>query len=149
ASQRGETPAPLPAATLPHTTGEFTLANADNLIGAKFDGLEILGELGRGGMGVVYKARQINLDRFVALKMLLSDQFQNPIVLARFLAEAKAVAALDHPDIVKIYQIGQGPFGHYFAMEFIEGRSLDTVIKGGTIPIPSAVGIMIQLAKAV
>jgi len=70
-------------------------------------------------------------------------------VLARFLAEARAVAALDHPDIVKIYQIGQGPYGHYFAMEFIEGRSLDTVIKRGTIAIPSAVGIMIQLAKAI
>jgi serine/threonine protein kinase len=148
-AQRGETPAPVQTATLPASTGEFTLANAGSLIGAKFDGLEILCELGRGGMGVVYKARQINLDRFVALKMLLTDQFQNPIVLARFLAEAKAVAALDHPDIVKIYQIGQGPYGHYFAMEFIDGRTLDTVIKNGTIPIPSAVGIMIQLAKAV
>jgi serine/threonine protein kinase len=130
-------------------TGEFTLANAGSLIGAKFDGLEILEELGRGGMGVVYKARQINLDRFVALKMLLSDQFQNPTVLARFLAEAKAVAALDHPDIVKIYQIGQSSYGHYFAMEFIDGRSLDAIIKKGTISIPSAVGIMVQLAKAV
>jgi serine/threonine protein kinase len=148
-SQRGETPAPVPTATLPHTTGEFTLANAGNLIGAKFDGLEILEELGRGGMGVVYKARQINLDRFVALKMLVADHFQNPTVLARFLAEAKAVAALDHPDIVKIYQIGQGPYGQYFVMEFIEGRSLDTIIKKGTISIQSAVGIMAQLAKAV
>jgi serine/threonine protein kinase len=149
ASHRGETPAPLPGATLPHTTGEFTLANAGNLIGSQFDGLEILEELGRGGMGVVYKARQINLDRFVALKMLLADQFQNPTVLARFLAEAKAVAALDHPDIVKIYQIGQGPYGQYFVMEFIEGRSLDTIIKKSSIPIPSAIGLMIQLAKAV
>jgi len=148
-SQRGETPAPIPTATLPGSTGEFTLANAGSLIGAKFDGLEILEELGRGGMGVVYKARQINLDRFVALKMLLTDQFQNPTVLARFLAEAKAVAALDHPDIVKIYQIGQGPYGHYFAMEFIAGRSLDAVIKSASIPVPSVVGIMIQLAKAI
>jgi serine/threonine protein kinase len=149
ASQRGETPAPLPAATLPHSTGEFTLANAGSLIGAKFDGLEILEELGRGGMGVVYKARQIDLDRLVALKMLLADQFQNPTVLARFLAEAKAVAALDHPDIVKIYQIGQGAYGHYFVMEFIDGRSLDTVIKSAAVSIASAVGIMAQLAKAV
>jgi serine/threonine-protein kinase len=148
-SQPGETPAPVLATTQPASTGEFMLADADNLVGAKFDGIEILEELGRGGMGVVYKAKQISLNRLVALKMLLSAQFQNPTMLARFMAEAKAVAALDHPDIVKIYQIGQGPYCPYFAMEFIEGQSLDSVIKDTKIPFASAIGILIQLAKAI
>jgi serine/threonine protein kinase len=100
-------------------------------------------------MGVVYKAKQISLNRLVALKMLLSPLLQNPTVLARFMAEAKAVAALDHQDIVKIYQIGQGPYGPYFAMEFIEGQSLDSIIKNTRIPFASAIGILIHLAKAI
>jgi serine/threonine protein kinase len=133
------------AAVTPH----FGLENAGNLIGVQFDGFEILEELGRGGMGVVYKARQVSLDRIVALKMLLSEHFRNPVILTRFLGEARAVAALDHPDIVKIYQIGQCPYGHYFAMEFVDGRPLEAIIKKGRLPITTCVSLMIPLARAI
>jgi serine/threonine protein kinase len=129
-------------------THDFPATGGKSLIGYRFDDFELLEELGRGGMGIVYKARQNSLDRVVAVKMLLAEHFQNPTVLARFLGEARAVAALDHPEIVKIYQIGQCAYGHYFAMEFIDGVSLEALISRAPLPIPVAVTWMIALARA-
>ncbi len=116
-------------------------------VGMKFGDFELMEELGRGGMGVVYKARQLSLDRPVALKMLLADHFQNAVVMQRFLAEARAVAALDHPDIVKIYQIGECTLGHYFAMEFLEGQPLSQVIEKGPLPVATAASLVMALAR--
>jgi serine/threonine-protein kinase len=116
-------------------------------VGYKFGDFELLEELGRGGMGVVYKARQVSLDRSVAVKMLLADHFQNATVMQRFLAEARAVAALDHPDIVKIYQIGECPLGHYFAMEYLDGQPLSLIIEKGPLPIATCVSLVTALAK--
>jgi serine/threonine protein kinase len=120
-----------------------------SLVGYRFDDFELLEEIGRGGMGVVYKARQESLDRVVAVKMLLAEHFRNPVVLARFLSEAKAVAALDHPDIVKIHQIGECDHGHYFVMEYVDGQSLESLVDKGALPIAGVVVLTIILARAI
>lgn len=85
------------------------------------DDLEILEEIGRGGMGVVFRARQVKLDRIVALKMILAESHTNPKSLARFRTEAQAVARLSHPNFVQIYEIGERDGFPYFSMEFVEG----------------------------
>jgi serine/threonine protein kinase len=114
---------------------------------------EVLAEIARGGMGIVYKAQQKSLDRPVALKMLLSEHFRNPTALSRFLSEARAAAALDHPNIVRVHAVGESAFGHYFAMEFIEGHTLEEyTFKNGQqqpVSVGTAIGVMIPVCEAV
>src|SRR5262249_40495022 len=81
--------------------------------------VEILGELGRGGMGIVYQARQVALQRTVALKMVLNGAHAGPKELARFRAEAGVIARLQHPNIVQIYGVGEAAGRPYFALEFV------------------------------
>src|SRR5258708_7469999 len=81
-------------------------------------GYEFLGELGRGGMGVVYKARQVKLNRLVALKMILSGAYAGEQELARFRIEAEAIAHLQHPNIVQIHEIGEHEGRPFFSLEF-------------------------------
>lgn len=109
---------------------------------------QIVGELGRGGMGVVYKAHEESLNRFVALKVLGEHLIENPEYLKRFLQEARSAAQLSHPNIVQIYFIGEDAGRHYFAMEFVSGKSLqDLIASEGKIGNPRAAKLVLQAAS--
>ncbi len=112
-------------------------------------GYEILQELGRGGMGVVYQARQLGFNRVVALKMILSGSYAGPDVRDRFRIEAQAVARLQHPNIVQVYEVGEHEGRPFFSMEFCPGGGLDTKLNGTPMPPAEAARLVETLARAV
>jgi serine/threonine protein kinase len=112
-------------------------------------GYEILGELGRGGMGVVYQARQVALQRTVALKMVRSGAHADPNELARFRAEAAVIAHLQHPNIVQIFDVGEIAGRPYFVLEFVAGGSLAHQLHGTPQPIRPAATLVETLARAI
>jgi eukaryotic-like serine/threonine-protein kinase len=112
-------------------------------------GFAIVGELGRGGMGVVYHARQVALQRSVALKMVLNGAHAGPKELARFRAEAAVIARLQHPNIVQIYDVGEAAGRPYFALEFVAGGSLAQHLHGTPQPVRPAAQMVETLARAV
>ncbi len=112
-------------------------------------GYEILGELGRGGMGVVYKARQVSFDREVALKMVLAPEHAGPRQASRFRSEAGAVARMQHPNIVQVHEVGEYRGRPYFAMELVDGGSLAGQIAGSPQPADEAARLVEVLARAV
>ena len=112
-------------------------------------GYEIIREVGRGGMGVVYQARHLGLNRLVALKMVRSGGQAGPKELARFRQEAEAVARLHHPNIVQIYDIGDASGQPYLALEYVDGGSLVQRLRGDPQPVYPAARLVETLARAV
>jgi serine/threonine protein kinase len=112
-------------------------------------GYEILGEIGRGGMGVVYRARQRRLNRDVALKMILAGDHAGPEAMTRFLTEAEAIARLQHPSIVQVHYCGGYDERPYLVMEYVEGGSLAQTLDGTPRPIRAAVLLVKQLASGI
>jgi serine/threonine protein kinase len=117
---------------------------------AILDDYELQEELGRGGMGVVYKARHKKLKRLVALKMILAGAHAGPQDLQRFRLEAEAIARLQHPNIVQIHEVGECPRTGkpYFALEYVEGGSLRAKLAGTPLPPLEAATLIATLARA-
>jgi serine/threonine-protein kinase len=111
-------------------------------------GYEIEGELGRGGMGVVYKARQISLNRVVALKMILAGSQAAESEVARFRTEAESIARLHHPGIVQVYEVGEHDGKAFFSLEYCEGGGLDRKLAGKPMPPREAAALVKGLAEA-
>ncbi|MCC9602154.1 serine/threonine protein kinase [Stieleria sp. JC731] len=134
-----DSPTPTPA------RGQGTHSHPTPISGQVIDDYEIVREIARGGMGVVYLAKQQQLNRFVALKMILESSTASAAELGRFENEAKAAGALDHPGIVPVYEVGSFEGCPYFSMGYVDGKSLASVLSEG----PFAPKRAAELAKAV
>ena len=110
---------------------------------------ELLEEIARGGMGVVYKARQLSLNRIVAVKMILAGQLATKADHDRFHSEAQAAALLDHPNIVPIFEVGEHEGQHYFSMGYVDGQSLAARLAEGPLPPKEAAELVATVAEAV
>jgi eukaryotic-like serine/threonine-protein kinase len=146
----GKMPAPHQDATVDlgpsaSTAPEMTVSTQIRYFGD----YEITRELARGGMGVVFQARQVSLNRAVALKMILAGQLANETDVKRFYAEAEAAANLDHPGIVPIFEVGEHEAQHYFSMGFVEGRSLSQRLADGPLPARQAAELIRRVSEAI
>jgi eukaryotic-like serine/threonine-protein kinase len=142
-----QTPPSLgPGRTSPFASARATSDSAELPVVA---GYEILSELGRGGMGVVYKARHLALNRVVALKMILDGAHAGPKDLERFRQEAEAVARLHHPNIVQIFDIGESEGRPYFVLEYVEEGNLASCLRGDPQPLKPTVRLIETLARAI
>jgi eukaryotic-like serine/threonine-protein kinase len=114
-----------------------------------FGDYELVEEIARGGMGVVYKARQISLNRIVAVKMILHARFNDVDFVQRFRVEAEAAGNLHHPNIVAIYEIGQEEDQHYFSMEYVEGQNLASLVRDQPLPAGRTAQLVEKIARAI
>ncbi|HKQ75001.1 MAG TPA: protein kinase [Blastocatellia bacterium] len=119
------------------------------IAGTRFDRYEIISPLGAGGMGQVYLALDTRLERKVALKLLLDERTKDDQRLLRFEQEARAASALNHPNIITIYEIGDFDSTHFIATEFIEGMTLRKILAEGKMPTIAALDVAIQIASAI
>src|SRR5512139_926376 len=118
------------------------------MIGRTISHYQILEKLGEGGMGVVYKARDTHLERFVAIKVLPPEKITDPQRKARFIQEAKAASALNHPNIITIYDISSDQGHDYIAMEYVAGKTLDQLIPRRGMRLNEALKCAVQIADA-
>src|SRR5215475_7583891 len=125
------------------------LIPGDNGAPVEFGDYELLEELGRGGQGVVYRARQKSLNRIVALKVIALGHWATEAHVKRFRLEAEAAARLNHPGIVPIYEVGERDGACYFSMGLVEGGQLDAIPEREPMPIRSAVELIVKLARTV
>jgi TolB-like protein/Tfp pilus assembly protein PilF len=142
---QSDTPSPADENGLPNNKKS---ASAAELLGELGD-YELLEEVGRGGQGVVFRARQKSLNRTVALKVISLGQWASKAHLKRFRLEAEAAARLEHPGIVPIHEVGERDGSCYFSMKFVEGGQLDEVARREPMPIRRAVEIIAKIARTV
>lgn len=120
-----------------------------NIAGTKVGDYEIIEEIARGGMGVIYKAKHSTLNRVAALKMILSGQFSSKEEMQRFRVEAEAAARLDHSGIIPVYEIGESDGRAFFAMKYVEGGSLTEKIQEMRTNLPNAMKFLVKVSQAV
>ncbi|HIF93950.1 MAG TPA: tetratricopeptide repeat protein [Myxococcales bacterium] len=129
--------------------GDGTASGAESGGSAEDNRYQIVGELGRGGMGIVYKVRDIVLDRLVAFKVLPQTLTENPQAIANFMREAQAAAKLNHPNIVTVYDTGEQQGRYYIAMEYVEGTTVKEILRRRGVISPSGIlHVLVQICEA-